>query len=301
MSHEKSVIHILHEFHVIKDIFPLHISDMKNNILKEGFLSKKFPYNDVRNYYGDKVAMYYAWVNHYTTSLIIPSIFSIFTIIMVNLFSDKSKFFFTLYAVLLSIWTQLYVIFWKRRCSEIVIEWDNFTENYNLANIRREFKGKWTRSWVTGNLEKTYPSIKRVISYFYSFIISIPYVVIALSLNILFLNLYGLANHDTIFEIQFIGKLIRPGSDQIINIENFYYPLIIGVVHSNVVFKINVLFSYIAIDTCEKENHKYKSNYENSLIIKRFSFEFLNEFFLPFYLAFINGDLNGLILLIVII
>jgi len=42
------------------------------------------------------------------------------------------------------------------------------------------------------------------------------------------------------------------------------------------------------------ENHKVKSTYENSLIIKRFAFEFFNNYLGLFYVAFTLYDLKTL-------
>lgn len=43
---------------------------------------------------------------------------------------------------------------------------------------------------------------------------------------------------------------------------------------------INKAYREVAIYTTDRENHKYQSNYDNSLILKRFLFEF-SDCFLP--------------------
>jgi len=46
---------------------------------------------------------------------------------------------------------------------------------------------------------------------------------------------------------------------------------------------MNDIFSKIAIYTTDRENHKYQSTYDNSLILKRFVFEFFDCFLPLFY------------------
>lgn len=68
LKNEKSALWIFKEFNLITAAFPLHTSDFKETIFKETFFSAlKVPYNKIRSYYGDKVAVYYAWVSFYTS------------------------------------------------------------------------------------------------------------------------------------------------------------------------------------------------------------------------------------------
>jgi anoctamin-10 len=53
---------------------------------------------------------------------------------------------------------------------------------------------------------------------------------------------------------------------------------------------LNMSFRKIAIFCTDRENHKYKSSYENSLIVKRFMFEFFDCFLPLIYLGW--WDLN---------
>ena len=58
---------------------------------------------------------------------------------------------------------------------------------------------------------------------------------------------------------------------------------------------LNSLYNSISLKTTEMENHKVKSTFDNSLIYKRFCFEFINNFYNIFYLAFIVKDIEATI------
>ena len=61
-----------------------------------------------------------------------------------------------------------------------------------------------------------------------------------------------------------------------------------------VILFINKQYRKVAIQTTINENHQIKSTFENSLIIKRFIFEFFDGFICLFYLAFFHKDRNYL-------
>jgi anoctamin-10 len=48
---------------------------------------------------------------------------------------------------------------------------------------------------------------------------------------------------------------------------------------------MNKTFRKVAIFTTERENHRYQTDFNNSLIIKRFAFEFCDFFLYLFYIG----------------
>ena len=58
--------------------------------------------------------------------------------------------------------------------------------------------------------------------------------------------------------------------------------------------QLNKIYKQIAIWCTDHENHMTKSSYNNSLILKRFVFEFFDFFMHLFYVAFYNLDILAL-------
>lgn len=292
MLKEKSLYHILNKFKVIKEHFPIHISDFREKILKDTLLSFRCPYRRIRSYFNDTIAIYYAWVYHYTRFLLIPSVTVIFLSFLYHVFPDRSKLLLTLYSIILAIWTQLFVIYWNRKCSELSIEWDNFGEEYDRENQRREFKGVWRKSPITEEYEKYYPDSKRKVTYLVSFLVSLPLLLFALMVNVIFLNLSGFIEPhlNSIFEIEYFAQFSNPGRFFDGGLPN----TLLGISQVIVINTINKFYRKIAEKTTNWENHRVKSNHENSLIIKRFVFEFFDCFFPLFYLAFITRNISAL-------
>jgi hypothetical protein len=293
LENDQSAFHVLLQFKIIKDHFPLHSGDFKEKIFKETSLSFKIPYRNIRSYFGDYVAIYYAWMYHYTRFLIIPAVTSILIVLFSFYFPDIEKYLLTLYEIIIAICTQIFIIYWNRKCSEISIEWDNYTEEYDKENVRREFKGEWRVSPVTEKYEKYYPNSKRKITYLFSFLISLPALLVSLFVNICFLNLSGFIKPqmNSGLEIEMLGRLSEKG--RIFDVDGTLNTVVV-IVQGIILNHLNEIYRKIAVKTNHWENHRIKSNYDNTLIIKRFAFEFFNNFISLFYMAFVLKDFVGL-------
>lgn len=291
LSNEDQIVSVYSYFKIIQDQTPIHVSNFKNEIMKETLFSARCPYRKIRSYFGDKVAMYYAWFYHYTRWLTIPALATCLILILNFLLPQYSKVYLTVYALLLSVWSQIFLIFFQRKCSEISVEWDNITEEYDKDNFRREFKGEWRMSPVSGKYEKYYANSKRIRKFLLSILCAIPMILVSVFANISNLNLNGFIQPESLFEIKFLSDLTLP--EQILDKASVQYKFI-GIFFGILLGKINGLYQTIAMKTTDWENHKVQSNYDNSLIIKRFIFEFFNYFLSPFYLAFVVFNMEGL-------
>lgn len=124
---------------VIADHFPVHNSDRDNILtswseykwrLQSGFVSSRFmdniqPLNVIKDYYGEKMAFYFAWLIHYTGWLIPLSFVAIiYTSITIevrmrkedvhyeNLLNTEVSF---VYCIAVVIWLTLFNVSWRRK------------------------------------------------------------------------------------------------------------------------------------------------------------------------------------------
>jgi anoctamin-10 len=191
----------------------------------------------------------------------------------------------------LVIWAQFYLINWRRKCSELSIYWDNYTEEYDLENQRKEYKGVMRQSPITGKLEKYYPSYKRHLNFLRGIFTMLPVFAIATFVNICFMNLDGTIADDTIFNIPFLSILNKPGY---IFDTNGLLCNILPVIYAQAIAIMNAQFVKVAVYTTDMENHRVRSNYENTIILKRYIFEFMDNYMCFFYIAFINQNFISL-------
>lgn len=82
------------------------------------------PYDDIKDYFGEKVALYFAWLGHYTTWLIFAALAGIVSTadsLAEGYAADvKSLAFFGLFMCL---WSTFFLEFWKRQNATLRQKW----------------------------------------------------------------------------------------------------------------------------------------------------------------------------------
>lgn len=172
-----------------------------------------------------------------------------------------------------------------------MIQWDNFTEEYDKENQRKQFHGYWRNSPITDKPEKYYPAYKRYYKIITGIFIMLPLFALATFVNVCFMNMDGTIQDGTVFSIPFLNNLHKEGA---IFDMNGILINILPILQAQAIAYMNSLFGKIAVYTTERENHKVKSNYENTVILKRYIFEFMDNYMCFFYIAFVNQDFTSL-------
>merc|ERR1719242_1992565 len=99
------------------------------------------------------------------------------------------------------------------------------------------------------------------------------------------LNLQGYIHYaNSWLYIESLSSLSEPGA--LFDQNSDFMSFVPCGLHCTFVFAMNSLYSRIAFNLTEWENWKFESEFENSLIWKRFLFEFLDAFLPLFYIAF---------------
>ena len=130
-------------------------------------LSKMFktqPYNEIRDYFGEQIALYFAFMGFYMKWLLFPVIFGIVSVLVgladstpgPDVFDNS---FTMVYAVFTGLWSTTFLEFWKRRQNFLAYEWKTW-ECEEVEVPRPE----WIATTVSFNtmtwrLEKSYPGI----------------------------------------------------------------------------------------------------------------------------------------------
>lgn len=67
LASENRIFFIYEQLHIIKDSFPIHTSNFKESLSEGVFSTRKFSVHRLRNYFGDYAAIYFYWLDHYTS------------------------------------------------------------------------------------------------------------------------------------------------------------------------------------------------------------------------------------------
>mmetsp|Transcript_47705 Transcript_47705/g.34956 ORF Transcript_47705/g.34956 Transcript_47705/m.34956 type:complete len:282 (-) Transcript_47705:210-1055(-) len=197
---------------------PLHSKararqDLK--IYKKALKNYLMPEDMIRDYYGDYVTMYFAWMNHFIKWLRYPGAISLIIGLLNNfLYPAGNSPLNGIFSIGMALWAVMFVIFFKRKCSEFNILWDNYNLQKKEEDVRKEFKGELMVNPVTGKIEPMFTSMQRLRRYIESFFICLPFFLVVLFVMACFLNLTAVVNpstHGGLFYMEPLAKHCLPG------------------------------------------------------------------------------------------
>lgn len=239
------------------------------------------PLERVRNYFGAKVAMYFAWLGHYTWSLAVPAIVGLLVGLSCGSHGEQAQEDACLvgFALLNMLWATVYLELWKRYSSELAYQWGTLDEQSELlVEPRPQFRGEPRRSPVTGRLEPSYPAWKR---HLFRYLVTLPVVAGCLLIVVLAVFLIFQLQHwwdEWRVQRHFLGNF------------SFLPKILLAVV----IHVLDTVYYRIALWLNDMENYRLDQDYEDQLIIKIAVFQFVNSFLSLFYIAFYLQDMEQL-------
>jgi len=227
------------------------------------------PLDDIRAYLGEKVALYFQFLGHYTTWLLPLSVmgFAVFLDVAAegNVNAPSVPFF----ALFVALWAVLMLEYWKRTESWTAMR-TGMAGFETEQRDRPSYFGTEMKSHVDGKEIKYFPRSERNKRMFESLCVIAAMIttVIGLVALIFYLKWY-LAHNATGFF-----------SDNAATIASLLNAVQIQV--------MNYIYGEMATWLTERENHRTDIQYEDSLIAKLFAFQFVNSYASLFYQAFIK-------------
>ncbi|XP_076764027.1 anoctamin 8 white walker isoform X2 [Xylocopa sonorina] len=263
---------------IISQVFPLHELPALEKLQRtwvRAFLSPQ-PLDDICKYFGVKITMYFAWLGHYTTALIVPAaVGAIYWIGIIGRNQAVEDVAYVLFSVFNVIWATVYLETWKRRGAELAYRWGTLDQRDDLlVEPRPLFTGTLETSPVTGRLEPTYPRWKRNM---FRYFVSVP--IIAACLFVVFIVMI------LSFQIQdwWDARLESRGY-------GFWLSYVPKVLLAVVIALMDEAYFKVAVWLNDMENYRLDTEYENHLIYKVALFQFVNSFLSLFYIAFYLQD-----------
>ncbi|KAG9285121.1 hypothetical protein G9A89_008468 [Geosiphon pyriformis] len=212
------------------------------------------PLDEVRDYFGEKYGMYFAWLGLYTTWLLVATILGCITVLY-GLIVVASKSYFKNgvagisliwdnaltfpFAVVMSIWGTCFLESWKRYNAALVHDWDlgEFEEEEQLSP---DFNGTAIRqSMITSKQELYYPLQKRYKKLFFTSS------VIVISMGIVLLTIGSLLTFSRFWFH-----------------EGVWNNVLASLVNLVTVLIMDVAYFYIAKWLTQVENHRTLASYE---------------------------------------
>lgn len=121
----ESLVQKLEAEGIIKEVFPMHDEKNRKRLLRSWALNwwylTRQPFDEICSYYGMKIATYFAFLGMYTRWLLFPAAFGL----LVHLidFGSLQLLVLPVFFVGLITWAVLFLQFWKRKNSALLIRW----------------------------------------------------------------------------------------------------------------------------------------------------------------------------------
>ena len=212
--------------------------------------------------------------------------------ISINYFYDiQTSPFAGAFSIFMSLWGTVFLVSWRRHCRGLDILWDDYVIQNDAEDLRKEFVGEPCINPVTDLPDTYFPSKKRLIKYFQSFLICFPCWCACCFIIVCFLNITGVIrphHHGGIFDMPKLSVFADPGElfDPESNMN-----MVPSILQAVVTIIMNTKFRDVAHFTAGMENHKTQRSYNNSVFIKRFIFEFTDFQLYLFYIGIYQLDI----------
>ncbi|CAB0038907.1 unnamed protein product [Trichogramma brassicae] len=131
---------------IISQVFPLHELPALEKLQRSwvrAFLSPQ-PLDDIARYFGVKITMYFAWLGHYTTALIVPAAVGvIYWVGIIGRNQAVEDVAYVLFSIFNVIWATVYLETWKRRGAELAYRWGTLDQRDDLLVEPRPLFTDW--------------------------------------------------------------------------------------------------------------------------------------------------------------
>lgn len=241
------------------------------------------PLEEIRDYFGDDVGLYFSWLGTYTQALLLQSTLGMLVMIYQPIAGAKNPAcdFFgcgvaynpmtIFYSVYVGIWSTIFIESWHRRENELRFLWG--TEKLSqIEQPRPSFDGELDTNPETGRQLLVVKSQ------------SVQYLkIIASTLVSVGFILFTIASAVAAQMVRYID----PGDVEGI-IEKKKYELLSAALNLTIIGVYGAVFEALADYLTEWENHRTQSEYDNSRVGKNFLFQFVNNYFVLFYIAYLR-------------
>ncbi|KAB1259600.1 Anoctamin-8 [Camelus dromedarius] len=270
---------------IIQQVFPVHEQRILNRLMKSWVqaVCENQPLDEICDYFGVKIAMYFAWLGFYTSAMVYPAVFGsvLYTFTEADQTSrDVSCVVFALFNV---VWSTLFLEEWKRRGAELAYKWGTLdSPGEAVEEPRPQFRGVRRISPVTRAEEFYYPPWKRLL---FQLLVSLPLCLTCLAcVFLLMLGCFQL--QELVLSVKGLPRLAR------------FLP---KVMLALLVSASAEGYKKLAVWLNDMENYRLESAYEKHLIIKVVLFQFVNSYLSLFYIGFYLKDMERLKELLIVL
>ncbi|XP_034788183.2 anoctamin-5 isoform X5 [Pan paniscus] len=312
---------------------------LHQNWARFSYFYKEQPLDLIKNYYGEKIGIYFVFLGFYTEMLFFAAVVGLACFIygllsmehntssteicdpeiggqmimcplcdqvcdywrlnstclaskFSHLFDNESTVFF---AIFMGIWVTLFLEFWKQRQARLEYEWDlvDFEEEQQQLQLRPEFEAMCKHrklNAVTKEMEPYMPLYTRIPWYFLSG------ATVTLWMSLVVTSMVAVIVYRLSVFATFASFMESDASLK--QVKSFLTPQITTSLTGSclnfiVILILNFFYEKISAWITKMEIPRTYQEYESSLTLKMFLFQFVNFYSSCFYVAFFKGKFVG--------
>jgi len=247
----------------LNGFFPLHENRRLCDLDKDWFKCFVWGTNvfKVRDYYGERIAMYFLFMSHFIKWLIFPSIVGTVIYLGGVTVGTPDNYSALPVCVCVALWYVFFVHFWRRNEATHAVKWGTLSIGPSLEPTRPGFTGTSRINPVTGRIDRYYPWSQRI------WTVVSSYTVLGLSIAMLAF---------VIGSLFWLRRVFHANGGRIWFM----------VINAIVVEILNNVFTWIAKKLTTWENYRTASEHANHLLAKTIIFKFINCYISLYYIAF---------------
>jgi hypothetical protein len=269
-------IYRLSKDNCILGFFPLHDHVELTKLAVSWLQLFQWPWNqpntEIKDYYGEKIGLYFLWLSHYTSWLLVAAIVGFFCWINVAVNDNNpNAVIMPYFATFIAFWSTLFLEFWKRKEASHAMKW-GMTGFEEEEQCRPQFVGIKKRSPVNGKEYLYFNRNEEQQRVFQSSVVIWGFIVIVIG------------TIAAIFTLKLVMNGVAALNPDGIQMGSIFASLL----NSLQITIFNSIYGEVAIQLTDYENHRTDTKYEDSLIAKTFLFQFVNSYASLFYIAFVK-------------
>jgi len=249
----------------VRQFFPLHENRKLLDMDRDWF--KCFVWGTdiqkVRDYYGERIAMYFLFMSHFVKWLVFPSMVGVCLWSAGVFYGSPDNYTALILCGGISFWSIFFVHFWRRCACTHSIKWGTLGMSRAMEPTRPGFRGTSRVNPITGRIDRYYPWSERIFS-------------VAFSYTILLVSVICLG--FVICMLFYLRHVFHKNGGR-------YWFM---VVNALVVEVLNHVFTWVAKKLTVRENHRTYSEHANHLLAKTVVFKFINSYISLYFIAFVK-------------
>jgi len=240
------------------------VKPLSRLLTSSSFWLARSPIHEIRDYFGEEEAFYFAWLGLYTRMLYIPAVVGLFTQLWnINNGSINDSVVVPFFCLFLALWAILFNNLWKRKEAELAHTWGMASRDDQELDeqLRSEFIGTPTFNQYT---EET--DMVRTSGFIWEYLFKLFYFAAAGVCITYGLGMLGY-QHTIRTAFGFPDQSVRAF---------IWFNLSIGLLSTVGILLLDEVYSHVAIWFAFKENHRTDKDYDKAVAMKLLSFYLLS-------------------------